>query len=106
MNSIYNLGSLELLSEIFTSKIPLKVLLYLGNCHEDQKIYIRKLSKQLKIEYSFLVKVLITLEKKGLILKESSGRKIVISLTPQGKEVVYEINKIESILKNENRKRN
>jgi len=79
---------------VFKEK-PVAMLLVL--LHSKKVLYASSLSKQVNYTYSHSVKVLSTMEKEGLIFFEKHGRMKVIELTPKGKRVAEEIEKIKRI---------
>jgi len=79
------------IEEIFLRK-PATILIMLKNCRTASDIW-----RKTNFAYTYILKVLKSFEKLGLIKRErkGKGRAILIEMTPEGKELAEDFEKIK-----------
>lgn len=80
---------------IFREK-PAMMLIALKN--SENEIYASSLAKEIDGTYSYIVKVLMDMEKAGLVEFKKQGRLKIIKLTKKGDDVADSINCIRQVL--------
>lgn len=85
----------EIFNAIFREK-PAMMLIALKNT--EQEVYASSLAKIIDGTYSYIVKVLMDMERAGLVEFKKQGRLKIIKLTRKGNEVAESINKIKHAL--------
>lgn len=73
-----------------------QVMRMLSLIYSRGEIIVNEVSQELNIIYSYTCKIIIQLEKEGIIKSHKEGRKKYIKLTNKGKELakpIYELNK-------------
>ncbi len=83
------------LLEIFFGKVPLKIVMVLGNIKSGS---ISELSRMLETSYAHVVKVLKILEANGVVKTEMEGRVRRVELTDRGIALYRVIKEVEDIL--------
>jgi DNA-binding MarR family transcriptional regulator len=81
---------------VFFREKPAMMLINLYNAKNE--VYASNLAKQVDCTYSHVVKILQQMQTAGLINFNKTGRLKLLSLTPKGKEVAENIEKIRSVL--------
>jgi len=78
----------------------IKLMAYLKKKFDaDMVVYKARVSKDLDITYSYVVKILFLLEKKGFIYFLKQGRNIYVLLTPQGQKLSEHCEKVNKAIK-------
>lgn len=85
----------EIFNAIFREK-PAKMLVALNN--SSKEVYASSLAKEIDGTYSYIVKVLMDMEKAGLVEFKKQGRLKIIKLTKKGLDVAEKINFIKQLL--------
>jgi predicted transcriptional regulator len=85
----------EIFSVFFREK-PAMMLINLYNAKSE--VYASNLAKQVDCTYSHVVKILQQMQTYGLINFNKTGRLKLLTLTPKGKDVAENIEKIRSAL--------
>ena len=81
---------------VFFREKPAMMLVYLFNKTSD--VYASNLAKQVDCTYSHVVKILMEMQKSGLVAFEKRGRLKVLTLTKKGQEAASAINKLKDLL--------
>jgi DNA-binding MarR family transcriptional regulator len=81
---------------VFFREKPTMMLIGLYNAKSE--VYASNLAKQVDCTYSHVVKILQQMQKAGLINFNKTGRLKLLALTPKGKEVAENIEKIRTVL--------
>ena len=74
----------------------IEVLVYL---YDNENNSVLDISWETRITYSYLSKIIEVLGKKGLISSKKEGRRLIINLTKNGKEIAKRFIEINKILK-------
>jgi len=85
----------KMFNVLFREK-PAKMLLALKNAKSE--IYASSLAKVIDCTYSHVVKILIEMEKEGLVKFQKLGRLKLLNLTKKGQDVAESIEKIKITL--------
>jgi predicted transcriptional regulator len=75
---------------------PAKLLLTL--LVTQKEIYASSIAKKIDCTYSHIVKILKTMEEKGVVIFKRKGRLKIVVLTKKGEEVAKHISSIQRIL--------
>ena len=81
--------------QTFIRKKPMDMLLEMNRSKDN---YASLLAKKTDCTYSHVVKLLVRMEKDGLVAFDKSGRIKNLNLTPKGTDLANEFSKINSIL--------
>jgi len=92
---VFNLKGKGIFNAIFREK-PAMMLISLKN--SEKEVYASSLAKEIDGTYSYIVKVLIDMEKAGLVDFKRRGRLKIITLTKKGFDVAEKINFIRNSL--------